>query len=56
MNENHGIKIKVPNKPGTVLKIGKDVNAINVYVDKKFNKLQKFMWEFLLGIEVIDND
>lgn len=30
------------------------VGDINIYQEKHFNKLQKIMWKFLLGIEITD--
>ena len=40
-------------KSKSSLTIGKYQRA-QIYVDTKFNKLQKFMWKFLLNIKIED--
>ena len=40
-------------KPKSSLTIGNEM-ITKIYVDTKFNKLQKFMWKFLLNIKIED--
>ena len=40
-------------KPKSKIMIGKD-QGFTIYTEQKFNKLQKKMWKFLLGISIED--
>ena len=44
--------IKFPEYKST-LTIGNEIKT-RIYVDIKFNRLQKFMWKFLLNIKIED--
>lgn len=46
-------KIEKRPKPKSRILLGDNVDFI-IYTDKKFNKLQKIMWKFLLGIKIED--
>mgnify|MGYP001851973508 CR=1 FL=1 len=46
-------KIEQRPKPKSKMFFGNNLNFV-IYIDKKFNKLQKKMWKILLGIEVED--
>lgn len=46
-------KIEKRPKPKSRILLGDNVNFV-IYTDKKFNKLQKIMWKFLLGIKIED--
>ena len=46
-------KIEKRPKPKSRILFGDNVNFV-IYTDKKFNKLQKIMWKFLLGIKIED--
>lgn len=46
-------KIEQKPKPKSKMTCGNNIN-ICLYIDKKFNKLQKIMWKILLGIEIKD--
>ena len=46
------ISLKKDNLKSKII-IGKE-HQIVVYTEQKFNKLQKKMWKFLLGIEIED--
>lgn len=46
-------KIEKRPKPKSKILFGDNVNFV-IYTDKKFNKLQKIMWKFLLGIKIED--
>ena len=46
-------KIEKRPKPKSRILFGDNVN-FDIYTDKKFNKLQKIMWKFLLGIKIED--
>ena len=50
--EKNGVRILLP-EPKSFLKVGNERNVI-IGVDTKFNKLQKFMWKFLLNIKIED--
>lgn len=41
------------NNPKSKLIIGKEQQIV-IYIEQKFNKLQKKMWKFLLGIKIED--
>ena len=51
--EKTGVRILQLPEPKSFLKIGYKRNVI-IGVDTKFNKLQKFMWKFLLNIKIED--
>lgn len=46
-------KIEKRPKPKSKMTCGNNINFC-LYTDKKFNKLQKIMWKFLLGIKIED--
>lgn len=46
-------KIEKRPKPKSRILLGDNVDFV-IYTDKKFNKLQKIMWKFLLGIKIED--
>lgn len=46
-------KVIDKSKPKSKLIIGKESRLV-VYTEQKFNKLQKKMWKFLLGIKIED--
>ena len=51
--EKTGVRILQLPEPKSFLKLGYERNII-IGVDTKFNKLQKFMWKFLLNIKIED--
>ena len=51
--EQNAVGILQLPEPKSFLKIGYKRNVL-IGVDKKFNKLQKFMWKFLLNIKIVD--
>ena len=51
--EKTGVQILQLPEPKSFLKVGYERNVI-IGVDTKFNKLQKFMWKFLLNIKIED--
>ena len=44
--------VKLP-KPKSSLTIGNEIE-VKLFVDTKFNRLQKFMWKLLLNIKIED--
>ena len=50
LKENQKLKKQLEEKEKTLLKI----DYIHIYLEKKFNWLQKRMFKFLLGVEIED--